>query len=168
MPCDVTNWDDQVRLFATAASLSPTAKISFVVANAGITHADDIFTFSGLDHAPQKPRLDILDVNLYGTLYTVKLATHYFISQNGTAVNPEKQQDTCLVLIGSGAAYLDCPRAPQYSATKWAMRGVMHSLRRTAFWYGSRVNMISPWYVGVASASLNLSSLKEACELIIV
>jgi hypothetical protein len=23
----------------------------------------------------------------------------------------------------------------------------MHSLRRTAFYYGSRINMISPWYV---------------------
>ncbi|KAJ5275269.1 hypothetical protein N7505_003814 [Penicillium chrysogenum] len=27
------------------------------------------------------------------------------------------------------------------------MRGMMHSLRRTAFFYGSRVNIISPWYV---------------------
>lgn len=27
------------------------------------------------------------------------------------------------------------------------MRGIMHSLRRTAHHYGSRVNVISPWYV---------------------
>ncbi|RHZ55161.1 putative short chain dehydrogenase/reductase [Aspergillus thermomutatus] len=31
--------------------------------------------------------------------------------------------------------------------TKWATRGIMHSLRRTAFYYGSRINVISPWYV---------------------
>lgn len=79
-------------------------------------------------------------------MYTAKLAFHYFIKQNGTTPSPS-QQDTCLVLIGSGAAFLDVPRTPQYCAAKWAMRGMMHSLRRTAHFYGSRVNVISPWYV---------------------
>ena len=45
--CDVTNWDDQVRLFGEAASLPASGKIDYVVANAGITHADDVFTFDG-------------------------------------------------------------------------------------------------------------------------
>ena len=71
---------------------------------------------------------------------------HYFMTQNGTSPN-SSQTDTCLILIGSGAAYLDCPRGPQYSASKYAMRGIMHFLRRTAYYYGSRINMISPWYV---------------------
>jgi short-subunit dehydrogenase len=100
----------------------------------------------GPDQSPKKPNLDIIEVNLNGALYTSKLAMHYFMTQNGTSPNPS-QTDTCLVLIGSGAAYLDCPRGPQYSASKYAMRGIMHSLRRTAYYYGSRINMISPWYV---------------------
>lgn len=79
-------------------------------------------------------------------MYTAKLAFHYFISQNGTTPCPT-QHDTCLVLIGSGAAFLDVPRTPQYCAAKWGMRGILHALRRTAFYYGSRVNVISPWYV---------------------
>jgi NADP-dependent 3-hydroxy acid dehydrogenase YdfG len=105
-----------------------------------------LIRFVGADQEPKKPSLDIIDVNLYGVLYTVKLAMHFFIKQNGTKVNPN-QEDTCLVLIGSGAAFLDCPRGPQYSSTKWAMRGIMHSLRRTTFYYGSRINIISPWSV---------------------
>ncbi|KAL4941940.1 hypothetical protein BDV06DRAFT_222636 [Aspergillus oleicola] len=141
--CDVTKWEDQVGLFREAASFSPSGKIDFVIANAGITHADDVFSFAD---ELKKPELSIVDVNLYGVLYTVKLAMHSFIKQNGAEPSPS-QEDTCLVLIGSGAAYLDCPRGPQYSSTKWAMRGIMHSLRRTAYYYGSRVNMISPWYV---------------------
>ncbi|KAH7075785.1 hypothetical protein BKA63DRAFT_595421 [Paraphoma chrysanthemicola] len=144
--CDVTNWEDQVQLFEQAITLSPSGKVDFVVANAGVARQDDVFTFNGPATGPIKPSLDIVEVNLHGTLYTTKLAMHYFVKQNGTEVS-DKQEDTCLVLIGSGAAYLDCPRGPQYSATKWAMRGIMHSLRRTAFYYGSRVNMISPWYV---------------------
>lgn len=71
---------------------------------------------------------------------------HYFIKQNGTDPSPD-QEDTALILIGSGAAFLDCPRGPQYSATKFGMRGIMTSLRETTHYYGSRVNIISPWFV---------------------
>ncbi|KAI5450289.1 hypothetical protein NCC49_003200 [Naganishia albida] len=142
--CDSTSWDDQLTLFTAAKLFSPTGNIHYVVANAGITKQDDVFTYD--PSGPQKPDLTIIDVNINGVLYTTKLATHYFISQNGEKES-EKQEDTCLVLISSGAGYLDCPRAPQYQASKWGMRGVMHSLRRTAHHYGSRVNVIAPWYV---------------------
>ena len=85
-----------------------------------------------------------MDINVTGSLYTTKLATHYFVKQNGQTQSTA-QEDTCLILIGSGAAFLDCLRIPQYSASKWAMRGIMHALRRTTYHYGSRVNVISPW-----------------------
>ncbi|KAF3042460.1 hypothetical protein E8E12_009767 [Didymella heteroderae] len=144
--CNVTKWEDQARLFLEAASHFPSGRIDYVVANAGISAKDEVFTYDGDHTEPTKPNLKILDVNLNSVMYTAKLAFHYFIKQNG--ITPSlSQQDTCLVLIGSGAAFLDVPRTPQYCAAKWAMRGIMHALRRTAFYYGSRVNMISPWYV---------------------
>ena len=143
--CDTTSWSDQLNLFKEAETYSPTGKISYVVANAGIIKSDDVFT-QDPDSDPQEPDLKTIDVNIRGTLFTAKLAGHYFIKQNGTTVSPE-QEDTCLILVGSGAAFLDCLRIPQYSASKWAMRGIMHALRRTTFFYGSRVNVISPWYV---------------------
>ncbi|KAJ5844369.1 Short-chain dehydrogenase/reductase SDR [Penicillium rubens] len=141
--CDVAKWKDQVDLFRQAALFSPTGRISHVIANAGIHREDEVFSYAGDDQEPEEPNLTIIDVNIKGVLYTAKLAAHYFIRQNGTEVS-EKQEDSSLVLIGSGAAFLDCPRGPQYSASKWAMRGIMHSLRRTAHFYGSRVNIISP------------------------
>jgi NAD(P)-dependent dehydrogenase (short-subunit alcohol dehydrogenase family) len=113
-----------------------------VVANAGITKQDEVFTYNPA--GPEKPDLKTIDVNLVGTLYTTKLATHYFISQNGQS-EAGQQEDTCLVLISSGAGYFDCPRTPQYQATKHGMRGIMRSMRRTAHHYGSRVNIIAPW-----------------------
>lgn len=102
---------------------------------------------------------------------------HHFILQNG-ATPSATQSDTCLILIGSGAAYLDCPRGPQYSASKYAMRGIMHSLRRTAYYYGSRVNMISPWYVrtniladedfsAVEKAGVHLATAEDAGECLL-
>ncbi|KFZ16332.1 hypothetical protein V501_02271 [Pseudogymnoascus sp. VKM F-4519 (FW-2642)] len=134
----------EVRLFTEAASF--TGKVDYVVANAGICPEDQVFSFAGEDKEPTEPNLKAIDVNLKGTLYTTKLAMHYFIKQNGEKLSPQ-QEDTCLVLIGSGAAFLDCPRGPVYPSTKWGVRGIMHTLRRTAFHHGTRVNLISPWYV---------------------
>ncbi|KAK5082311.1 hypothetical protein LTR05_007457 [Lithohypha guttulata] len=142
--CDVTSWEDQIELFKTAVTFSPSGKLSYVVANAGIFKADTVYDVSASE--PSKPDLQVLDVNIVGAMYTIKLALHYFVQQNGTEISP-KQEDTALVLIGSGASFLDGPRAPTYAASKWAMRGIMHSLRRTAFYHGSRVNLIAPWYV---------------------
>lgn len=142
---DVTNWDDQVSLFATAASLAPAGRIAHVVANAGIHRPDSVFNVD-ISKPPTKPDLPTIDVNIIGALYTTKLALWYFVKQNGTTPSPE-QRDTSLTLIGSGGAFLDLLRTPQYAASKWAMRGVFHSLRRTAHLHGSRCNMISPWYV---------------------
>jgi short-subunit dehydrogenase len=66
---------------------------------------------------PTKPNSETLDINLNSVMYTAKLAFHYFIKQNGNTPSPS-HQDTCLVLIGSGAAFLDVPRTPQYCAAK--------------------------------------------------
>jgi len=43
--CDVTKWEDQARLFKDATSL--TGKIDYVVCNAGIAPADEVFEFAG-------------------------------------------------------------------------------------------------------------------------
>lgn len=45
--CDATEWEDQARLFKEAAQLSPSGKISYVIANAGFTKNDQTFTFDG-------------------------------------------------------------------------------------------------------------------------
>ncbi|TFL02059.1 hypothetical protein BDV98DRAFT_592554 [Pterulicium gracile] len=131
--CDVTNWGDQVNLFKTAASMSPSGSVHHVIANAGIARKSNV-QFP-LHHRPRlptsPPNLKTIEINLHGTLYTTKLALHSFMRQNGTDGPKESQEDTSLTLIGSGAAFLDCPRGPQYEATKWGARGIMHTLRRT-------------------------------------
>lgn len=172
--CDTSDWDDQVQLFKTAATFSSDNRVSYVVANAGIIARDEIFSYEA---EPKKPNLKVLDVNINGTAYTAKLAMHYFVKQNGTTPSQD-QHDTCLVFIGSGAAFLDCLRGPTYEASKWAMRGLMHALRRTTHYYGSRVNMICPWYVKtgildqemwdtVEAAGVQLAKLEDAGECLL-
>lgn len=94
---------------------------------------------------PAEPRLNILNVNLTGVLYTTKLALFYFRKQH--AANKGEPLDQNLILQGSLAGYLDLPGAPQYSASKYGLRGIMKDLRRTEHAHNIRVNYIGPWYV---------------------
>jgi len=45
--CNVTKWDDQLKLFDEAAKRSPSGKISYVVANAGVALKDEVFSYAG-------------------------------------------------------------------------------------------------------------------------
>jgi len=94
---------------------------------------------------PEEPRLNILNVNMAGALYTVKLALFYFRKQH--ASNTGEPLDQNLILQGSLAGYIDLPGAIQYIGSKWSLRGIMRSLRRSELQHNIRVNYIGPWYV---------------------
>lgn len=53
---------------------------------------------------PTKPDLKIVRVNIDGTFYTWKLATHYFRKQPDV---PER--DRCFIITGSLVAWIDSP-----------------------------------------------------------
>ena len=138
--CDVRVWQDQVGLFKTALEKSPSKGIDVVFANAGISGADDVFRpTEGPDGEPVEPDLSVTTTNLIGVLYTVKLALHYFPRQ------PEgEDRDRCLLITSSLAGFIDHPGAPQYQAAKFAVRGLMRSIRRTGPAQGIRINIIAP------------------------
>lgn len=90
---------------------------------------------------PTKPSLKIVEVNLIGVLYTVKLALHYFKKQADVL-----QRDRCLILLSSMAGYIDAPGTPQYQASKFGVRGLMRGFRQKLWQDGVRVNVVAPWY----------------------
>ncbi|KAJ5652402.1 hypothetical protein N7507_009828 [Penicillium longicatenatum] len=125
---DVTKWADHVNLFQTALIRSPSHLIDTVISNAGISGRDSLYwDDSEQDGEPIEPTLKILNTNLVGCIYTCKLALHYLTRQP----NPEKH-DRCLILMSSIAGYCDQPGTPIYCASKYGIRGIMSSLRRTA------------------------------------
>lgn len=85
-------------------------------------------------------------------MYTAKLAIHYFNR------NPEGS-DRCLIMTASLAGYLDQPGSPQYCSSKWGVRGIMRSLRRTMPGMGMRVNIIAPWFVATPIMSDQVKQL---------
>ncbi|ETI26510.1 hypothetical protein G647_03287 [Cladophialophora carrionii CBS 160.54] len=146
--CDVTNWDDQARMFQETIKTSPNGCVDVVVANAGISGQDPVFVDEESESEPTKPDLKILDINLIGVMYTIKLALFYFRKQFKSGVDTSTAgPDTCLVLQGSLAGYVDQPGSPQYNASKFGLRGTMRCLRRTALQHGTRINYIAPWYI---------------------
>lgn len=53
---------------------------------------------------PTKPNLNIVKVNMEGTMYTWKLAVHYFRKQPDT-----EDRDRCFIITGSMVAFIDSP-----------------------------------------------------------
>lgn len=53
---------------------------------------------------PVKPELNIVNVNLIGTMYTWKLAVHYFRKQPDT-----EDRDRCFIITGSMVSWIDSP-----------------------------------------------------------
>jgi NAD(P)-dependent dehydrogenase (short-subunit alcohol dehydrogenase family) len=91
---------------------------------------------------PTEPKLRILQINLIGVIYTLKLAMHYLRAQ------PEADaRDRCFIFKGSIAGLIDQPASWQYSTSKFGLRGLMRSARRTSWSEGIRVNYVAPWYV---------------------
>lgn len=142
--CDIRDWDQQKAMFETAKAQSPANSVDIVIANAGISRSsgDSLWNLDSPDGEPTKPDLNIVEVNLRGSLYTWKLAVHYFRMQ------PEAEaRDRCFIITGSMVAYIDSPGNWEYTATKYALRGFMRTARRSSWEQGIRINYVAPCWI---------------------
>ena len=46
--CDTTSWKDQLQMFKQAVAKSPEKSCDIVIANAGVSGADELFALEGL------------------------------------------------------------------------------------------------------------------------
>lgn len=142
--CDIRNWDQQVSMFETAKSRSPARSVDIVIANAGISRSsgDSLWALDDPNGEPVKPDLNIIDVNMRGTLYTWKLAVHYFRKQALV-----EDRDRCFIITGSMVAFIDSPANWEYTATKYGLRGFMRTARRSSWEQGVRINYVAPCWI---------------------
>ncbi|KAI9046036.1 short chain dehydrogenase/ reductase [Aspergillus affinis] len=148
--CNISSWEEQVQVFEAAISSSPHKSCDIVIANAGISRAsgDDLWPLDDPNQPPVKPELRIMDVNMTGTLYTWKLAVHYFRRQPNTA-----DRDRCFIITGSMVAWIDSPANWQYTCSKYGLRGLMRVARRSSWEQGIRINYVAPCYIKSAIRS---------------
>ncbi len=118
-------------MFEAAVANSPHRSCDIVIANAGIGRGtgDSLFKLDGekksrysclfpmkkesqltlkawkdVNGPPVKPALKIAQVNILGTMYSWKLAAHYFRKQPDT-----EDRDRSFIITGSMGSYTDSP-----------------------------------------------------------
>ena len=156
----MTDWQSQVDAFKSAIGYSSHKSIDFVVAAAGVVGHPFVSEDDeppSLEKDPPPPALSslALDVNAKGVFYTSKLAQHYFAlppsPQPSPQTNATKEPRKCLVVVSSLAGYLEL-NAADYTAAKWAVRGLFRSTRSKMEDLGYRINLIAPWVMDTPMA----------------
>ena len=127
VPTDVVNAEDCKHLINSAIEKFGT--IDILICNAGISMRADF----------DKVNLDVIhrvmDVNFFGVVKCVHYALPHLLKSRGIVVG-----------IGSVAGYIGLPGRTGYSASKFALRGFLETLRTENLHRGLRVCIVSPSY----------------------
>ncbi|KAI1757581.1 15-hydroxyprostaglandin dehydrogenase [Xylaria castorea] len=153
--CDISSWVEQAAAFR--AVYEDVGHIDVVVANAGVSEGGRSWVVppffpsatekTGTDQEgrgePEEPRLKVLDVNLVGNVYSVKLALHYMQLNTPDATTGFRGSIVC---TASNAGLYPFPPQPLYAASKHAVIGLVRSLGPV---YGQphigvRINALAP------------------------
>lgn len=154
---DVTSFESQNAGFKSAIAFHPKNTLDIVLTSAGIS-AFSISTWledniASADPEPTPPKTAVLDINLLGTFHSAHLALYYFrktlssSSEKTESQNPSKQ----LIFVSSLAGYVPLNNVCDYQATKFGVRGIWKSLRRSVDILASdtpfRTNLIAPTFI---------------------
>ncbi|KAI0487107.1 15-hydroxyprostaglandin dehydrogenase [Xylaria cf. heliscus] len=156
--CDIASWREQAAAFR--AVYEDVGRVDVVVANAGVAEGGRSWVVPpfpqtgkgegredkggvGVLEEPEEPRLKVLDVNLVGNVYSVKLAMHYM--QRNTP-DPTTGLRGSIVCTASNVGLYPFPTQPLYAASKHAIVGLVRSLGLV---YGQphigiRINALAP------------------------
>ena len=152
---DVIDWTSQIHAFKSAIAFGQRNRIDVVVAGAGVSgtwFVPDKETPS-LDRDPPLPVASdrAYDVNAKGVYYTSKLAQYYFTLPVASEDVESSSYRKSLVVISSVAGYLELNNS-DYTASKWAVRGMFRAERSRMEDNGHRINLIAPWVMDTPMA----------------
>ncbi|RYO26053.1 hypothetical protein AA0113_g3961 [Alternaria arborescens] len=118
LKADVSSWKEQLDVFK--ATEKEYGKIDQVFANAGIGKSTTLLDDSVDENGDLlAPRLDTININLIGVIYTVKLAIHYIQKNpNGGSI----------VITASGSSFQRFP-VEDYTSAKHAVLGLVRALQ---------------------------------------
>jgi NADP-dependent 3-hydroxy acid dehydrogenase YdfG len=126
--CDVTSWDDQQELVATA--LDRFGRMDVFFANAGFG-AKRGFLEESVEHWKS-----MIDTNVYGAALSIRAALGHF-----------REQGRGHVLLTSSVAGRRVLPGSLYSATKWAVGAMGEALRQEVATTDIKVTLIEPGMV---------------------
>ena len=124
---DVTKEEDCKKL--VEKTIETFGKIDILVNNAGISMRA---VFKDMDLSVMK---SLMDTNFWGTVYCTKYALPYLLESKGTVVG-----------VISTAGYVGLPARTAYSASKFAVRGFLETLRIEHLYDGLNVLVFAPGF----------------------
>ena len=124
---DVTKEEDCKNLIEK--TIDTFGKIDILVNNAGISMRA---VFKDMDLKVMK---SLMDTNFWGTVYCTKYALPYLLESKGTVVG-----------VISTAGYVGLPARTAYSASKFAVRGFLETLRIEHLYDGLHVMVFAPGF----------------------
>jgi short-subunit dehydrogenase len=125
---DVTSENDCRKLIETAVSEFGT--VHFLINNAGLSMR------AVFDDVDLKVLHRLMDVNFWGTVYCTKYALPYLVDNKGS-----------LVGVSSVAGFHGLPGRSGYSASKFAMHGLLETIRIENLKRGLHVMIIAPGFI---------------------
>jgi NAD(P)-dependent dehydrogenase (short-subunit alcohol dehydrogenase family) len=160
---DIASWESQVAMFAAALKVLPAREIDVLITSAGVrgSHSWNMEPCSPdeLLERPEQvksPSTSCLDVGLTGCMNSAYLGAKYAMG-----LNSEQHGDKSVILLGSLAGYSGIAQMPDYTATKWALRGVLRCIRQTLPPFGARANLVAPYFIETPMTSYMVETLKK-------
>ncbi|KAL1600736.1 hypothetical protein SLS60_007124 [Paraconiothyrium brasiliense] len=142
-PTNIADWDNMRTLFREAKNKF--GQVDIVVANAGMMESRNFFDFEEDESGELLESRDsqrVLDVNLKGTLNTLRLAMH---SMKSNPLDPDGARGS-IILTASTSGYFGGTGVLSYIATKHGVVGAARASQRKAKELGVRVNVIAPFF----------------------
>ncbi|OSS53617.1 hypothetical protein B5807_01271 [Epicoccum nigrum] len=140
---DITDWQAVRSLFR--ATREKFGQIDIVIANAGLMESKGFFEFEEDDNGElQEPAeaYKIIDVNLKGTMNTLRLAMH---AMQSNPLDADGARGS-ITLIASTSGYFGGTGVVSYISSKHAVVGLARASQRKANELGVRVNVVAPFF----------------------
>ncbi|OJJ50793.1 hypothetical protein ASPZODRAFT_263639 [Penicilliopsis zonata CBS 506.65] len=141
LPASVVDWAQMTAVFKE--TLRQFGRIDIVVANAGIMETQPVLDMEDLNADGElRESLEasrVIDVNLKGTLNTLRLAMFYMKESP-----PDSPRS--IVLLASTSGYFGGTGVSAYIASKHGVVGLLRASQSAAKRYGIRVNGVAPFF----------------------
>ncbi|KAL4922092.1 hypothetical protein BDW62DRAFT_197328 [Aspergillus aurantiobrunneus] len=142
-PVNILDWGQMLNLFR--GTMDRFGAIDTVVANAGIMEKTETLDIESTDDQgnllESTGAFNVIDVNVKGTLNTLRLAMHYMKLSTNKAAGRKS-----IVLVASTSGYFGGTGVSAYVSSKHAIIGLLRSSHAAADRHGITVTGIAPFF----------------------
>lgn len=114
----------------------------------------------------QEPSTQCIDVALRGSFFSIHIAVKYALGLDRPSSTSTGKFSKSIILISSTAGYRYLPSKPDYTASKFAIRGVFKCLRQSLPKIsengGVRLNLTAPFFLETPMTAPLLPQMKKA------